>query len=144
MRYLMLVLFAGVVGAAPVPEPPEPPAGPAPTFLTITGATIDKDTLHLQSREYVGITTVTYVKEMEGNLPVFRPVMVTEFGPVAKYSAYPLSEITLTTAEGKPLTPEAALILLNGTSVVLLSAGPLDPAYRKVLARDAVVLVKKK
>jgi hypothetical protein len=145
-RLLLAVVLCGSVVAAPVPdEKPKPPTGAPPGFMTISAASLgEKGVLQLTSTELVPVTKQVPVTVTRGNQVITEIRNVTEYATTLKTTLYAPQGFEIVTGEGKTLTFEAAVPLLKATAVVLVTEGPLDPAYQKLLARDALVLVRKK
>lgn len=143
MRALVLAFCAGAVVAAPVPETPLAPKGPAPAFQTITAASLVKNTLRLVGARTQQVAKSVPTTVVRGNRTVTEYRTVTEPLLVTTTTEYPTDRYDIV-IDGKVISAEAALPLLKKTSVVLVCEGALDPAYQKLLTREAVVIVKKK
>jgi hypothetical protein len=128
-----LLITASVVLSAPVPEPTTKVVGPLPTFLNLSEAKIVDQV----------IKNVPMVVEMGGQ-KITRIQQVTEQVPVTRAFQVRLTDHEVVTAGGKTLTLEAALPLLKAAPLVLVSDGPLDPAFGKVLKPETIILIRKK
>lgn len=139
-----LFVAAGIATAAPVPEPPVPVLGPLPTFVNLSQARIDAKAI--QGTQLTYRTETKSVRETVdvGGQKVTRPGTVTELVQATTSFNYPLDQYDVVTAEGKALSPETALPLLKATPLILVSEAALDPAFQKVLAKDVLILVRKK
>jgi len=145
MRSLLLaLLLVGSLVAAPVPDEPVAPKGAAPTFLTLNSTSIDKNVLTVTSTRYVTVNEVVTEMVVIGGQNITRSRAVPKQVPQTQQAVYSLDTHEIRTAEGKALSTETAIPMLKATSVILLSDGPLDPAYARLLAKDTLILVKKK
>jgi len=139
-----LLVAAGFATAAPVPESPPLVQGPLPTFVNLSQAKIDGKTIKGTLVTHRAVNKAVQEVVDVGGQKVTRTKTVTEMVPVTTSFTYALDHFDVVTADGKTLSLEAALPLLKGTPLVLVSEAALDPAFQKVLARDALILVRKK
>lgn len=139
-----LLITASVVLSAPVPEPTTKVVGPLPTFLNLSQAKIVDQVITGTRIDYQTVTkNVPVVEEMAGR-KITRIQQVTEQVPVTRAFQVRLTDHEVVTAGGKTLTLEAALPLLKAAPLVLVSDGPLDPAFGKVLKPETIILIRKK
>jgi hypothetical protein len=121
----------------------QPPEAPAPTFAYVSGYDKDKDTLRVRSFVYVPVTKQATRAVVRNGQQVTETYTYTEMAAETRESAYPLKGAQFYDGAGKKLKDDEARDRLKAGRTVLLSQDPkgVDPAYLKVLAKDALIIV---
>jgi len=142
MHRILVGLFCVAVASVAIAEEKTPlPKTAPPTFLFISE--IDKDRFLVEVREMVPVTREIEVKVEKNGRIVLEKRAVTEYMTVARMVAYPLKDAKILDAEGKELKKEDAWKTLKPGMAVLVTTDKngVDPAYLKLLSRDALILV---
>jgi len=147
MTQLVFALFASaLVGNPALPEERViMPKGSPPEFVFVSGVDKDKGVFKVQTSVAMPVTkTVTKVVVINGmNVP--QMVSVIEYQYSTKEESRNLAAFRVLDAQGKELEGDAGWKRLADGKLVIRQAGtePIDPAYLKLLAKDALILAPK-
>ena len=142
LSVVLLILLAGTAAGQPVP--PFPKTTP-PAFQLVSDFDAGRGRVRFIHSELVPVQEKVVTKEIiDGRERVVERV-VTKFVTVLKETEHKLAGFEILTGAGKTLTPdEAAPLVKDRLVLVVPDESGLDPAYLKVLAKDAIVFVRKK
>jgi len=138
----LLVSFLAL--AAPVPEGVAPPKGPPPTFRTVASLDAAKGIVLVNETVAVPVTVTKAVQRNVGGQNVVENVTVTEMRQETRTIQIRLADNEITRGDGTALSADAAKEAIQPGMVLVVSNGPLDPAYRRLMAKEAVIFSFKK
>lgn len=138
---IALMTLGALGGPGAAQEKPEFPTGLAPRFVAVE-AIKDRDVLVREIHERLVPRETAKVVERQGK--VERVTVVSyerEYRPAVK--AYPIAFVQVYDAAGKQLSAEEALKRLTPGTVMLVAADGkrVDPAYLRIVRKDALILV---
>jgi hypothetical protein len=140
-----IAAFSSVLLAAPLPEELKPPRRMAPTFLPVVAAGRFQEGGEVTAESYVEVNVpieVTRTVEKDGKQIAVKAIEYqTTFR--AETRKFRLDSYKLFTADGKALPPkEVSRRIVPGAVLLVAWDGELpEPAYRKLLKQDTVILV---
>lgn len=139
----MLSLLLVACLADPATEPADPTIEPKGAPPMLMAARIKDGKLMSSVMKAVPVTKQVVVEVEEGGVKKKVIQTVTEYVMVAEEHAFDLKGATITTADGKKLTPEAAAKRLTKTSVVVISTDgkAVHAGYLQALKKDTIVIV---
>ena len=140
---LTLTCLLAPAGAEPPADPGDFPKTAPPEFVMVSRVNEDAGNVYLRSLRTVPVTVMKTVESVVGGEKRRVTVPVTEYRTEVVEQALPLKSLRVFDAAGKELKPAEARKRLTAGKMVLRATDskPLAPAYRKVLARDALILV---
>jgi hypothetical protein len=140
---LTLTCLLAPAGAEPPAEPADFPKTAPPEFVMVSRLNEGTGTVYVRSVRTVPVTVTKTVEMVVMGEKRTVTVPVTEYRTEVVERALPLKSLRVFDAAGKELKPAEARKRLTPGKMVLRATDskPLAPAYRKVLARDALILV---
>jgi hypothetical protein len=138
---VLLALAAGPP-ASGQDQPPALPNAPPPLFVLVVGVDRDKGTVKIESRIDVLVPRTVPREVVRNGVKVVEAV--TEFVPETRtiQQQLLLKGWRVLDRDGKEVTGEDLWKRLTPRTMVLQQSGvlPVDPAYRRVLSRGALIL----
>lgn len=144
MRRSLSLVLLGLLAASVAGQPAGFPKTAPPAFQMALQLDAGKGVVRFLQTELVTVPEKVAVTEIVGGKERIVEKIVTRTVTVSKEVEQKLTSFDILTGDGKKLTPEeAAPLVKNRLVLVTVDVGGLDPLYRKLLAKDALVFVRK-
>ncbi len=142
---LASVLLTAFCCSAACAAEPTLPTGGAPQFLPIAKVNKEQGLLTVRLVNMVPVTVEKTVTEEVNGQVIARKVAVTEYSLVHVESNLALNQFRVLDIDGKEIERDLVWKRLTAGKIVLRLPGkePLDPAYRKLFAKDVLILAPK-
>lgn len=140
-RILFALLCLGFTSLAVADEKPVAPKTAAPSFLFL--ADVGKDKFVVTVAEMVPVVKNVLVNVEKNGVVVTETLKVMEYQAAWKEVTYSAKDMKVLDSTGKELKKEEGWKMLKPGMVVLTTtdANGVDPAYLKLLTKDALILV---
>jgi len=141
--YRLLALLAVPGGLAVAQEKTATPQGPPPRFMVVGQVQRDQGLLMLNDYMQVAETRVRREVVEKGGQKIVVEVPETVYRTVVRQTAWHLKHVQVFTSQGRKLVGEDGLRRLTAGRTILVTeeAEGVDPAYRALLAPDALVVI---